>query len=44
MVSPQVDKVDKVPQGVLGVQGAKDSQVPRQGDPILNVEGAIGVP
>ena len=39
-VPPQVEQV---PQGSQGVQGARDSQVPTQGDPIPYVEGGIEV-
>ncbi|TMX05346.1 hypothetical protein EJD97_023717, partial [Solanum chilense] len=42
-VPPQVEKVEKVPQGGKGVQGVKDAQVHPQGDPIPNVEGGVEV-
>ena len=39
-VPPQVEQL---PQGGRGVQGARDSQVPPEGDGIPDVEGGIEV-
>ena len=40
-ISPQVEKVEQVPQDG---KGSQDAQVPPQGDPKPNVEGRIEVP
>ncbi|TMW93762.1 hypothetical protein EJD97_011191, partial [Solanum chilense] len=43
-ILPHVKQVEKVPQDGQGVQGAKGSQVPPQGDHIPNVDGVNEVP